>query len=145
MSNIDGLALLAEDNDKHVQALNEAAVLEGIHAEIPYQGLTPNLQAGGLGAMNYVLNGELPQGGVVWGTGVDIKWQNGAIGENGHNGAFVEDVLVAALTRLECYQDSKFNCVENALAIEGIKAAIAALESRTNKRKERGVEGTHNV
>ena len=58
------------------------------------------------------------------------------------NGAFVETVLEAVLQRIEYYQE-RFPCNENAEAMVGIKFAISSLKSRTKRRTEQGVEGTH--
>ena len=92
-----------------------------------------------------------PAGGCTQGNGFTISWQNGHLG-NGMpeglklpNGAFVEDVIKASIERLEFYQDSKFACEENALALNNLRAALANLDSRTKKRIERGVEGTMKV
>ena len=49
------------------------------------------------------------------------------------------------LTRLEAFQTSPFKCVENQEAIIAINEAIDSLRKRTNKRIERGVEGTNEV
>ena len=93
----------------------------------------------------------VPAGGVTYGRGFAISWQNGPLGALGTserkqpNGAFVEDIIEAALDRLEYYQSSRFNCDENQFAIEHLRAAIAALEERTARRVQRGVEGTHTV
>lgn len=87
---------------------------------------------------------------------IGILWQNGPRGfiggtevETPHlaepNGAFVEDVLWAALQRLEFFQDSKFRCRENALAITKIEEALFILKDRQLSRSERGVEGKHEV
>ena len=90
-----------------------------------------------------------PVGGYVRGVGIDISWQNGPLGRDekriGPNGAFVESVISAALQRLEYYQTSKFNCRENALAITKLEEALHWLQSRTAKREDRKVEGTHEV
>lgn len=90
-----------------------------------------------------------PAGGVTQGTGILISWQNGPLGTGPDrvppNGAFVEGVLVAALDRLEHYQESAFACDENAEAIRHIKDALAACNKRTQRRVSRGVEGTHTV
>lgn len=90
-----------------------------------------------------------PTGGTVEGVGLSIQWQNGPLG-NGEdrkkpNGAFVETVISAAIQRLEFFQDSKFKCRENALAITKLEEALHWLEHRTKKREERKVEGTHAV
>ena len=90
-----------------------------------------------------------PAGGWTEGLGIAIRWQNGPLGTGATrqdpNGAFVEGVIKAALFRLEFYQASKFACEENAAAIVNLKAALESLESRTAKRVQRGVEGTHTV
>ncbi len=90
-----------------------------------------------------------PSGGFVVGTGLEIDWQDGPLGRGNDrkepNGAFVETVLDACLKRLEFYQDSKFNCIENAKAILHIKETLAVLDERTQRREARGVEGTHAV
>ena len=97
---------------------------------------------------NNDVNGN-PAGGSVKGTGLDIQWQNGPLGriEDGTriepNGAFVETVISAALQRIEYYQESKFNCRENAIAITKLEEALLWLNKRTMDREQRKVEGTH--
>lgn len=90
-----------------------------------------------------------PAGGTTRGNGIDIRWQDGPLGEQGArrpaNGAFVEDVMTAALGRLHFYQTSPFNCRENALAITKLEEALHWLQARTMNRQERGVEGTYQV
>lgn len=91
-------------------------------------------------------NGK-PAGGCTHGVGFCISWQNGPLGRGSDrkepNGAFVEGVIAAAIDRLEWYQRSAFNCEENAAALEDLRDALAALNSRTAKREARQVEGTH--
>lgn len=78
-----------------------------------------------------------------------ILWQNGPRGlEDGTltepNGAFVEDVLWAALQRLEFFNSNrKFMCRANSLAITHIEQALQALKDRQLERSHRGVEGKH--
>lgn len=100
-----------------------------------------------------------PAGGVVQALGISIKWQQGPLqlvadgGDQppsqpnqeapGHNGAFVEGVIDAAIKRLEFYQRSRFACKENEEAIDHLKAANAVLDERTSRRKAEGTEGTH--
>jgi hypothetical protein len=86
-----------------------------------------------------------PAGGVTEGTGIEINWQSGTIQDGTPNGAFVEGVIAAAIGRLEFYQQSKFSCRENALAITKLQEAIHWLQHRTAEREARGVEGTHQV
>jgi len=88
-----------------------------------------------------------PAGGRTTGVGIDITWQDGPLGRGESrrepNGAFVEGVLNAARNRLEFYQDSRFKCRENALAITRIEEALHWLNHRTMDRELRQVEGTH--
>lgn len=98
---------------------------------------------------NHLDENANPTGGFVSGTGISITWQNGPLGRGEErlapNGAFVEGVIQAALQRLEHYQETKFKCRENSLAITKLKEALHWLESRTAKREARQVEGTHSV
>lgn len=90
-----------------------------------------------------------PAGGFVVGTGLNIKWQNGPLGRGADrkdpNGAFVETVIDAAKKRLEFYQEGKFSCRENALAITKLEEALHWLHSRTAKREAAQTEGTHQI
>lgn len=94
------------------------------------------------------VNGN-PAGGVSCGKGFTISWQNGPLGRGAErkepNGAFVETVIAAAKDRIEFYQKSQFNCEENARAILHLQAALDVLNSRTQEREKRAVEGTHSV
>lgn len=98
-------------------------------------------------AVNNLDDSGNPTGGFVNGMGLTIRWQNGPLGRGADrvepNGAFVETVIAAAKQRIEHYQESKFNCVENAQAIEHLNQALAVLNSRTNRREQQFVEGTH--
>jgi hypothetical protein len=88
-----------------------------------------------------------PAGGEVVGTGLTIVWQDGPLGRDDDrlapNGAFVEDVIRAAINRIAFYQDGPFNCQENADAYLHLNIALNALNSRTARRETAGVEGTH--
>jgi len=91
-----------------------------------------------------------PAGGGTFGRGFAITWQNGPLGRSGPdeerrepNGAFVEDIIAAAIDRLEYYQRSQFACDYNQQAIDFLKGAIGVLTERTKDRESRGVEGTH--
>ena len=87
-----------------------------------------------------------PTGGTTFGPGFAIGWQNGPLGRGedrkAQNGAFVEDVITAAIDRIEYYQQSRFSCQENAAALDHLRAAALALQFRTQKREDRKVEGT---
>lgn len=95
---------------------------------------------------NVDINGN-PAGGFVEGEGLQIQWQNGPLGRGAErqkpNGAFVEDVIAAAIQRIKYYQDSKFNCRENAIALTHLETALLWLNKRTADREAREVEGTH--
>ena len=90
-----------------------------------------------------------PGGGVTSGRGMTISWQNGPLGKIGtderreSNGAFVEDVIAAAIERIAFYQNGKFHCEENATAILHLQQANKALDSRTKRRVADETEGTH--
>lgn len=79
-----------------------------------------------------------------------INWQDGPRGrEDGTladpNGAFVEDVILAAIKRLEFFQGSKYESDYNAEAAGHLAQAIEALEKRSNERAQAGTLGKHEV
>lgn len=88
-----------------------------------------------------------PAGGTTFGRGFAIAWQNGPLVAGGRrsepNGAFVEDIIQAAIGRIEFYQASQFVCQTNADALESLRTAISHLQRRTAIRESQGVEGTH--
>lgn len=103
-------------------------------------------------ATNAVDDEGNPAGGQFWGLGISISWQDGPIMGTGKgpNGAFVEDVILAAIQRIAWYQgnpgsggDGKFACQENAMALTHLRAAHDELLKRTRRRTEQGVEGKH--
>jgi hypothetical protein len=71
---------------------------------------------------------------------INIKFQDGPIGEVGVNGCQVEDVIYALVERLTGFQKA-MPCRENALAITKLEEARMWLDERTRKRREQGVEG----
>lgn len=88
-----------------------------------------------------------PAGGYSKSIGLEVTWQNGPLGRGAdrkpQNGAFVEDLLRAVVARIEWYQESKFKCRENAIALTHVETALLWLGKRTADREARGVEGTH--
>ena len=90
-----------------------------------------------------------PEGGVAFGKGFTISFQRGPLGRIGTvtrkepNGAFVEDIIAAAIGRIQFYQDGKFACPENAEALSHLKLALKELEARTSRRVAAKTEGTH--
>jgi hypothetical protein len=72
-------------------------------------------------------------------------FQNGPIPEKGVNGLTQEVLLEICADRLRSFQAGPYACRENALALTKIEEAQMWLQSRTLKRMQRGVEGTHKV
>ena len=81
---------------------------------------------------------------------IDIRWQDGPRGQADGtlappNGAFVEDVIWAALQRLEFFNEGKYRDRANSIAITKLEEALQALKNRQLERSHRGVEGKHEV
>jgi hypothetical protein len=91
-----------------------------------------------------VLKTELEPSGETKILGI-IDFQEGAIKEHGVNGVMNEDLIAMVIRRLEGFQNSEFNCRENALALTKLEEALMWLRKRTQGRENRGVEGTHVV
>ena len=95
---------------------------------------------------NYLDADGKPAGGYFGGMGIDIRYQRGPLGGNPADGAFVEEVIHAAIQRLEFYQtanEGQFACRENYEAIAHLTAAKSVLMARTAKRRSMGIEGQH--
>ena len=75
----------------------------------------------------------------------EVKFQDGAIKEFGVNGVMNEDLIAMVIDRLYGFQESKFKCRENAIAITKLEEALLWLRKRTMDRERRQVEGTHAV
>lgn len=73
---------------------------------------------------------------------LEVNFQNGPVKEHGLNGVFIEDLLEICKHRLECFQNGKFACDANKVALGAVKYALDALYGRTAERCARGVEGT---
>ncbi|MFQ4783759.1 hypothetical protein C4U37_06715 [Clostridioides difficile] len=74
-----------------------------------------------------------------------LTFQEGAIKECGVNGINNEDVILAVITRLEAFQESKYACRENEKAIEKLEECLMWLRKRTLDRENRSVVGTSNI
>lgn len=73
-----------------------------------------------------------------------IYFQNGPIKKSaGRNGVTQEVLLAIVADRLRSFQAGPYACQENADALAHTTAALDALNSRTQSREARGVEGTH--
>jgi hypothetical protein len=79
------------------------------------------------------------------GPDLNLNFQNGPIGEVGVNGITNEALLAIVIDRLNYFQEGKYKCRENALAITKVEEALHWLHARTLERLQRGVEGTHTV
>ena len=98
---------------------------------------------------NFYDEDDNPTGGYAEGVGIKIEWQNGPLGRGDErkepNGAFVETVIDIARSRLEFYQEGKYACEANDLAISALEGALVVLNNRTLDRESRKVEGTHTI
>lgn len=89
-----------------------------------------------------------PAGGFARGVGFEIIWQDGPTRDADgrlmpQGGAFVEDVALAIIQRLEYYQGTRFATHFNETALDHFRAGLVAMESRRREREARGVDGTH--
>lgn len=75
----------------------------------------------------------------------EVNFQEGPIKECGINGVNNEDLILMVLTRLEAFQNTEFECRENAMAITKLEEALMWLRKRTNDRAARNVEGTSKI
>ena len=74
---------------------------------------------------------------------IRIEFQHGLPPEVGINGVRVEDVMDAALRRLNRYQNSDLACAENEEAIEALIKAKDAMVRRRQRRQQEGVFQTY--
>lgn len=91
--------------------------------------------------ISYCLNPGTSAGGVS--PMVDIRFQNGPIGEAGINGISNEALLAIVEDRLQGFQKGPFACRENAVALTKLQESMMWLQKRTRDRMARGVEGTN--
>jgi hypothetical protein len=84
-----------------------------------------------------------PAGGVAYGEGFCISWQDGAVVDGEWSGAGVREILEAVIKRFEFFEATKFACDENKKVIALIKEAIRVIDARTERRKLLGIEGTY--
>ena len=146
---------LERTNEMHIQQAIDAMKLEIEYLEMEKSAeMSSKIIQGHSGAMNikHIKNKDgMVTGGECRGTGISILWQFGTrdrlpSGElEKANGAFVEDVLIAAKERLKVFQKSPLKCKENKKALKHIEKSLKSLEKRRERRKERGVEGTYRV
>lgn len=72
--------------------------------------------------------------------GVMFQFQHGPVGDNGINGIQNEELTLLLIMRMKAL-DERFPCIENKRAIASFEDAYRALNERTRKRREQGVEG----
>ncbi len=73
---------------------------------------------------------------------IRIVYQSGFPQDVGVNGCRVEDVIQAALDRIQQYQSGSLACEENRAAIRYLNAARQSLDDRIHRRQEQGVLNT---
>lgn len=73
--------------------------------------------------------------------GIDIRWQHGAVTDDRLNGAMIEGVILAVISRLEEVQ-LRVPHEGNKKALVSLYNALQWLEARTRDRARRGVLGT---
>lgn len=72
-----------------------------------------------------------------------IQFQHGLAPEVGVNGVRVDDVIDAAIVRLERYQRGTLPCRENAEAIDALHRAKDSMARRRQRRVSQGVFNTY--
>lgn len=92
----------------------------------------------GAGGAHHHYAMQLPDG-----TLTEIRFQTGPIKESGVNGLTHEALLAILIDRMDSFQAGPYACEENEQARSALLAAQGWLKRRTEKRMERGVEGTH--
>lgn len=70
-----------------------------------------------------------------------LRFQTGNPAD-GINGVTIEALLEVIASRLDSFQQTEFNCAENAEALEKVLWARDTLYARTQRRKEDGTAGT---
>lgn len=121
-----------------------------IYADGPQQVVQTG-QSNPVRSRNYVDENGNPAGGYAHGIGLCVNFQDGPRGKTDGgelkpaNGAFVEDLLVAAAERLRFFQSSQFAHPANQEAINHINEAIRTLHVRATDRAARGVLGRNVV
>ena len=74
-----------------------------------------------------------------------IDFQKGPIKDCGINGTSIEDLVAICIDRLQHFQNSKFYCKENQMALNRLEETLMWLRKRTSDREAKGIEGTNIV
>ena len=121
----------------------------GLHLHTDHNGVTvlasvddPNCPPGHEYAITLKSDDPVPEGSVEFIQ--KIAFQNGAVKLHGVNGCTSEALLAVLIHRTETL-NGLFPCVENEQAIEHLKGALEAFESRTRDRQARQVEGQNKL
>lgn len=72
---------------------------------------------------------------------LDIQFQTGGTATTERNGVFIEDLLIAAYTKLDEY-NKHLPSRENSIALTNIEQALQWLHARKVEREHRNVYGT---
>jgi hypothetical protein len=91
----------------------------------------------GPGGAHHVYEVTTPLGVVGY-----AQYQKGPRGEPSSTPGLLDSCLLAMVRdRMECFQAGPFACAANALVLEHVTAAMAALKARADERAARGVLG----
>lgn len=84
---------------------------------------------------NFIVgSGGKNKGGWTDGPGFTIQW-DAALGRGPRDGAYIEDVILAAIQRLEHYESGPGKCAENKDAIDYLRQAVQCLAQRQERLK----------
>ena len=70
---------------------------------------------------------------------INIKFQTGAIDNEGVNGCQVEDVIGVLVEKLKSHQNGEFACPENSIAITNLQSANFALRVRKERMEDKEI------
>lgn len=70
-----------------------------------------------------------------------IHFQEGGLKSTNQNGVFMEDLIYMCINRLDFFQESEYNCLENYETLIKLQEALMWLRKRQNNRIRRKVLG----
>lgn len=76
---------------------------------------------------------------------IEIPFQHGPVNEQAINGCHNEDLIHIVIDRLTRFQSGPYRCDENQQALDHLHNALASLHTRTQRRKDKGIEGTSTI
>ena len=74
----------------------------------------------------------------------EIQFQDGEL-KDGVNGITDESLIAIVLDRLRGFNEGRFRCRENSLAITHLEEGLMWLQKRAVRRQNEGIEGTHKL